>query len=567
MPIAEIVADPVAKVAALADKPHPGIPLPADLYAPERPNSAGYDLSDPPTLRPVLEAMDAAARVTWEAAPLIGGEARAGERRLATDPADRRRMVGGVIEATAGQAEEAARLGAGAWRGWDARGGVARGKILARAADLYEAHGPELMAMAVREAGKTLPDAVAELREAVDFLRYYGARAAAEFEEPMLLPGPTGEDNSVALRGRGVFLCISPWNFPLAIFTGQVSAALAAGNAVIAKPAEQTPLIAHRAVQLLHEAGVPGDVLHLLPGDGPTIGGALLADPRIAGVAFTGSTETARLINRTLAERAGPILPLIAETGGQNAMIVDSTALPEQVVIDVIESAFRSAGQRCSALRVLFVQDGIADRLLTMLDGAAATLKVGDPALLETDVGPVIDDEARGLLEAHAKRMESEAKTLFTVPLDGASTDGTFFAPRAYEIDSLDRLEREVFGPVLHVIRYKAENLDSVLDAIEATGYGLTFGVHTRIEATADYVHERLGVGNTYVNRNIIGAVVGVQPFGGQGLSGTGPKAGGPHYLHRFATERTLSVNTTAAGGNTSLVSLAEEVEGASVPR
>ena len=561
VPVADIVADPVAKVAALAAKPHPQISLPVDLYAPERPNSAGYDLSDPPTLLPVLEAMDAAAQVTWEAAPLIAGEAGEGDRRPVTDPADRQRIVGGVVDATAEQAGEAAGIAAGAWRGWDALGGAARCEILTRAADLMEAAGPELMAMAVREAGKTLPDAVAELREAVDFLRYYGARAAAEFEGPSMLPGPTGEDNSVALRGRGVFLCISPWNFPLAIFTGQVSAALAAGNAVIAKPAEQTPLIAYRAVQLLHEAGVPGDVLHLLPGDGPTVGGALLADPRIAGVAFTGSTETARLINRTLAERPGPILPLIAETGGQNAMIVDSTALPEQVVIDVIESAFRSAGQRCSALRVLFVQDGIADRLLEMLEGAAATLKIGDPALLETDVGPVIDDEARGLLTAHADRMATAAETLFTLPLDPACEAGTFFAPRAYEIDSLDRLEREVFGPVLHVIRYKADTLDSVLDAIEATGYGLTLGVHTRIEATAAHIHERLGVGNTYINRNIIGAVVGVQPFGGQGLSGTGPKAGGPHYLHRFATERTLSVNTTAAGGNASLVSLEESEE------
>ena len=559
VPVAEIVADPVTKVAGLSAKPHPQIPLPVDLYRPERANSAGLDLSDPPTLAPVLAAMDAATDGAWYSAPLIGKEQGAGDGRPVTDPADRRRVVGSVVEATAEQAGAAARIAGGAWRGWDALGGKARGEILSRTADLMEAHGPELMAMAVREAGKTLPDAIAELREAVDFCRYYGARAAAEFEGPVMLPGPTGEDNSIALRGRGVFLCISPWNFPLAIFTGQVSAALAAGNAVIAKPAEQTPLIAHRAVQLFREAGVPPEILHLLPGDGPTVGGALLTDPHIAGVAFTGSTETAKLINRTLADRPGPILPLIAETGGQNAMIVDSTALPEQVVVDVIESAFRSAGQRCSALRVLFVQDGIADRLLTMLEGAAATLNVGDPALLATDVGPVIDDEARGLLKAHAERMTGSARELFTLRLGPACDTGTFFAPRAYEIDSLDRLEREVFGPVLHVIRYKAEDLDQVLDAIEATGYGLTLGVHTRIEAAAVHIHERLGVGNTYINRNVIGAVVGVQPFGGQGLSGTGPKAGGPHYLHRFATERTLSVNTTAAGGNASLVSLEEE--------
>jgi RHH-type proline utilization regulon transcriptional repressor/proline dehydrogenase/delta 1-pyrroline-5-carboxylate dehydrogenase len=418
---------------------------------------------------------------------------------------------------------------------------------------------PALMTLAVREAGKTIPDAVAEVREAVDFCRYYAAQAVQHFARPAELPGPTGERNRLYLRGRGVFACISPWNFPLAIFTGQITAALAAGNAVIAKPAEQTPLIAAFAVQLLHRAGVPVDVLHLLPGDGAKIGGALVQDPRIAGVAFTGSTETARAINQSLAKREGAIVPFIAETGGQNCMLADSSALPEQVVRDVLASSFQSAGQRCSALRVLFLQSEVADKIITMLKGAMAELSLGDPALLATDVGPVIDDEAKATLEAHSERMKREAKLLLELPLPQDAGRGSFFAPRAFEIDSLSRLTREVFGPILHVIRYRADRLDRVLDAINATGYGLTLGIHSRIDETARRIHERLKVGNAYVNRNMIGAVVGVQPFGGEGLSGTGPKAGGPHYLYRFATERTLTIDTTAAGGNASLLSLQEE--------
>jgi len=419
---------------------------------------------------------------------------------------------------------------------------------------------PALMTLAVREAGKTIPDAVAEVREAVDFCRYNAAQAVQHFARPAELPGPTGERNRLYLRGRGVFACISPWNFPLAIFTGQITAALAAGNAVIAKPAEQTPLIAAFAVQLLHRAGVPVDVLHLLPGDGAKIGGALVQDPRIAGVAFTGSTETARAINQSLAKREGAIVPFIAETGGQNCMLADSSALPEQVVRDVLASSFQSAGQRCSALRVLFLQSEVADKIITMLKGAMAELSLGDPALLATDVGPVIDDEAKATLEAHSERMKREAKLLLELPLPQDAGRGSFFAPRAFEIDSLSRLTREVFGPILHVIRYRADRLDRVLDAINATGYGLTLGIHSRIDETARRIHERLKVGNAYVNRNMIGAVVGVQPFGGEGLSGTGPKAGGPHYLYRFATERTLTIDTTAAGGNASLLSLQEEV-------
>ncbi|MGP1393888.1 MAG: bifunctional proline dehydrogenase/L-glutamate gamma-semialdehyde dehydrogenase PutA [Inquilinaceae bacterium] len=560
VPVADIVADPIGKVAALANKPHPRIPLPGDLYRPERSNSKGLDLTDPNPLGEVLVAMEEALVEPATAVPLIGdGEGTGGSVRAVMDPADRDRRVGTVRDATPDDVDRALALAQAAWRRWDEAGGAARAEALDRVAALMEDNRAALMALAVREAGKTLPDAVAEVREAVDFCRYYAARARKDFAAPIRLPGPTGEENTLSLRARGIFVCISPWNFPLAIFVGQVAAALAAGNAVIAKPAEQTPLIAHYAVGLFRQAGVPADVLHLVPGDGATIGGRLVADPRISGVCFTGSTETARAINRALAERPGPIVPLIAETGGQNAMIVDSTALPEQVVVDVVDSAFRSCGQRCSALRVLFVQDGVADRLLTMLEGAVRTLRVGDPGLLATDVGPVIDAEARDGLERHAERMAREAKLLFQAAMNPDAGRGTFFAPRAYLIDGLDQLDREVFGPILHVVRYKAGGLDRVLDQIEATGYGLTLGVHTRIERTARYVHRRLGVGNTYINRNMIGAVVGVQPFGGEGLSGTGPKAGGPHYLTRFATERTLTVNTTAAGGNTSLVSLSED--------
>ena len=373
------------------------------------------------------------------------------------------------------------------------------------------------------------------------------------------MPGPAGEDNEIALHGRGVFACISPWNFPLAIFTGQVAAALAAGNSVVAKPAEQTPLMAAAAIRLLHRAGVPDDVLHLVPGSGETVGAALVGDPDIDGVAFTGSTETARAINRALADRTGPIVPLIAETGGQNAMIVDSSALPEQVVRDVITSAFGAAGQRCSALRALFLQQDVADRMIDMLIGAMEELVVGDPALIETDIGPVIDRAAQEMLDGHLARMTREGRELHRVGLSPGCAHGSFVAPSAFEIDRLARLDREVFGPVLHVIRYSADRLDDVLDAVRSTGYGLTLGIHSRIDSTIRRIHAAMPVGNVYVNRSMVGAVVGVQPFGGERLSGTGPKAGGPRYLHRFAVERTLSVNTVAMGGNASLLSLTDD--------
>ena len=558
LPIAEIVADPVEKVRGWQKIPHPNIPLPADLYAPERRNSNGLDLSDVSALAALGTAAAEAAEAHRRAGPIVGGKESGGRGLEVRDPADRRRLVGEVVEADEKAIETALSLAATAAPAWDAMPAEERAACLERAADLYEARTAELVALCIREAGKTINDAIAEIREAVDFCRYYAVRARADFGAPLALPGPTGERDELSLHGRGTFLCISPWNFPLAIFTGQVTAALAAGNAVIAKPAEQTPLIAAAAVRLLHQAGVPGEVLHLLPGDGPKVGGPLVADPRVAGVAFTGSTEVARLINQSLAAREGPIVPLIAETGGQNAMIVDSTALPEQVTRDVIMSAFQSAGQRCSALRVLFLQDSVADRMLEMISGALDELKVGDPAWLSTDVGPVIDAEAQAMLRAHVERMTREGRLIAEARLGADCAEGTFVAPAAFEIDGLGRLQREVFGPVLHVIRYGADKLDAVIDAINGTGYGLTLGIHSRIDGTVEEIQRRLKVGNAYVNRNIIGAVVGVQPFGGQGLSGTGPKAGGPHYLHGFATERTLSVDTTAAGGNASLMSLEE---------
>lgn len=556
VPVTQVVADPVSLLDEQVGLRHPHIPVPAHLYGSSRRNSAGYDLTDPGFTEALRQRMDAALSRTWTAGPIVGGAERKGAALPVTDPSDRRRIVGAVVEADAPLVEEAMRRAAEAQPEWDRVGAAARSAVLSRMADALEASHPELMALLSREAGKTLPDAVAEVREAVDFCRYYAAQALEQFAEPLRLPGPTGESNELHLAGRGVFVCISPWNFPLAIFIGQVAAALAAGNAVVAKPAEQTPLIAAEAVRLFHRAGVPGDVLHLLPGRGEVVGAALTANRHAAGVAFTGSTDTARLINRALAHRDGPILPFIAETGGQNAMIVDSTALLEQVVDDCITSAFLSAGQRCSAMRVLFVQDAVADALAAMLAGAMDLLTLGDPARLSTDVGPVIDEDARRILEEHAARMDRDARLIKAVQVPAELDAGTFFGPRLYEVDGLARLPREVFGPVLHLIRWKPGELDKVVREIQSTGYGLTFGVHSRLENRAFDLFQRLGVGNAYINRNMVGAVVGVQPFGGQGLSGTGPKAGGPHYLLRFATEKTLTVNTTAFGGNTTLLEL-----------
>ncbi|MCZ6862838.1 MAG: bifunctional proline dehydrogenase/L-glutamate gamma-semialdehyde dehydrogenase PutA [Alphaproteobacteria bacterium] len=557
LPIARIIADPVELVSKLQSIPHPGIALPADMFQPERRNSRGLELGDPEDLRPLAEAMSRAANNRWTAAPAGGSSSGPGKPVL--DPADQMRQVGSVFEATGDEVGAALATAHKVAPDWENTLAEERAACLDRTGDLFEEHLPELMALAVREAGKTVPDALSEVREAVDFCRYYAARARAEFAEPSILPGPTGERNELALHGRGVFVCISPWNFPLAIFAGQIAASLAAGNAVLAKPAEQTPLMAAHAVRLMHQAGIPEQVLQLLPGEGPSVGAALVGDERIDGVAFTGSSETARAINRTLAARSGPIVPLIAETGGQNVLIVDSSALTEQVVADVLASAFNSAGQRCSALRVLFIQEDVAAHTLATLAGAMDELVIGDPSLLSTDIGPVIDKQAQAMLVAHAERMDSVGQLVHALSIPAGLKNGIFFGPRVFEIDRLDILEGEVFGPILHVIPYKADRLGSVIDAVNATGYGLTLGVHTRIDETARDVCERAKVGNTYVNRNMIGAVVGVQPFGGEGLSGTGPKAGGPRYLHRFSTERSLSVDTTAAGGNAALMTLEDE--------
>ncbi|MDG1707760.1 MAG: bifunctional proline dehydrogenase/L-glutamate gamma-semialdehyde dehydrogenase PutA, partial [Emcibacteraceae bacterium] len=557
--VEELMQDTIKMVEEKSPKRHSMIPLPVDILSHSkreafpRKNASGFELTDPLEIESMNETL--AENPVWKAGPIVSGEMQFKNVEDVISPSTGE-VIGQIGITSDDDIEQAVTAAAKAQKAWNMLGGSGRAKILNDAANDLEAKSRTFMGLVAEEAGRTLEDGLSEVREAVDFLRYYAGQAEENFEGGRLLPGPTGERNELYLQGRGTFLCISPWNFPLAIFLGQVSAALASGNSVIAKPAEQTPIVAAEAVKILHEAGVPVDVLHLLTGDGATIGAKLVADERISGVAFTGSTDTAKIINRSLANRDGAIVPLIAETGGQNVMIVDSTALPEQVVDDAISSAFQSAGQRCSALRVLYIQDDVADIVIPMLKGAMDCLSLGHPTNLKTDVGPVIDQDARSLLDAHVEYMKDNGTLIHKLD---APTDGTFFGPRLYEIASLDVLRKEVFGPVLHVIRYKASDLDKIMAQIQNTGFGLTLGVHSRIEATAEYIFRNLDVGNTYVNRNIVGAVVGVQPFGGQGLSGTGPKAGGPRYLYRFATEKTLTINTVATGGNTELFAMEEE--------
>ncbi len=522
IPAADVVADPVSMVET-NPRSAAHIPLPRDLYGTARVNSMGRDISQ--------QVVRDAARLALDALPNAPDLA---EADIAT-----------IARATA-----AARA---AQPAWDAAGGVARAQVLRAMADALEANGSRLIALLAQEGGKTFDDAVAEVREAADFCRYYAHLAELEFAGPLALRGPVGETNHWELRGRGVFVCISPWNFPLAIFTGQIAAALAAGNAVLAKPAEQTPLIAAAAVALFHGAGLDPALLTLVPGQGGVVGAALVDHPGIDGVAFTGGTETAWAINRALASRPGPIIPFIAETGGLNAMVADTTALREQVIDDAIVSAFGSAGQRCSALRVLFVPEESADSLLDGLAGALAVLVVGDPGDPATDVGPVIDADAKAMLERHIGRLEREARIVARHP-GPTSAQGQFFAPVIAEVDRPDFLESEVFGPILHVYRYRREDLAEDLARLAARGYGLTLGIHSRLERFATEVQSLLPAGNIYVNRSMTGAVVGVQPFGGLGLSGTGPKAGGPHALHRFATERAISVNIMAQGGDSALI-------------
>ena len=519
IPVDSLITNPIEAARHLDGVPHNGIALPLDMFGAERKNSTGLDLSNEDVLREVSIVL--AESRTWNAGPLLATDASAGQPAQAIiNPARKADTVGQVTEATADDVQNALAAASQFAMDWQTTEPVERAACLDRAADLFETHKLELMALAVREAGKSLPNAIAEVREAVDFLRYYAVQVR-------------GSTNMLAL---GPVTCISPWNFPLAIFTGQAAAALAAGNVVLAKPAEQTPLIAQRAVELLHQAGIPRAALQFLPGRGEVVGAGLCNDSRVKGVIFTGSTEVAQLINRTLAKRAAAEnadIPLIAETGGQNAMIVDSSSLPEQVVGDAISSAFDSAGQRCSALRVLFLQEDIAEKTIKMLKGAMQELRIGSPDRLVTDIGPVIDAEAQQNLLSHIEKVKKSAKASFSLDVPGTEV-GTFVPPTVLEIRSLDELTKEVFGPVMHVIRYKRSELPKVIEQINNSGFGLTLGVHSRIDETIDYIASSAHVGNIYVNRNIVGAVVGVQPFGGEGKSGTGPKAGGPLYLKRL---------------------------------
>jgi RHH-type transcriptional regulator, proline utilization regulon repressor / proline dehydrogenase / delta 1-pyrroline-5-carboxylate dehydrogenase len=554
IPVEAVIADPIAAAQAQSEKRNGRIPLPRDIYGVQRANSSGFSFADVPAVNALYQAMrPALLRNDFKASAIVAGSAVRGIPQVVINPStgDALGQVEEADDATVDLALDFANR-------WPGMPGAERAEILDRMAALLERDRAPLMALLSREAGKTLPDALGEVREAADFCRYYAALCREHFTLPKALPGPTGESNQLSLQGRGVFACISPWNFPLAIFIGQIAAAFAAGNAVVAKPAEQTPLVADQTIRLLLEAGIPKDAIALLPGRGETVGAKLVSDLRVAGVAFTGGTNTAQAINRALAARPGPLVPFIAETGGLNAMIADSSALPEQVVNDVLVSAFNSAGQRCSALRVLCVQKDIAPRVMKLLKGAMNELNLGDPSQLDTDVGPAIDAEALGILRAHREKMEREYSQVGQTPMPKDIPAGHFFAPCAFEIPRFDVLEREVFGPILHVLPFDADQLLNLVDTINASGYGLTLGIHSRIEDTIQAIRARARVGNVYVNRNQVGAVVGVQPFGGEGLSGTGPKAGGPHYLFRFATERTFTVNTAAAGGNASLIASSE---------
>lgn len=554
--VEDLVIDPIRITEELDGKiRHPRIPLPAQLFGKQRLNSFGINFADTYETTPLLKEIARVKEQDWTARPIINGKAISGKECDVTNPANGS-TIGRTVFVEQEHIYSAIDIAWQGWPEWNRKAVKHRAAILEKAADLYELHHATLIALCVLEAGKTIIDSHTEIREAIDFLRYYAALAKKNFAKPVKMPGPTGESNELRLQGRGVFLCISPWNFPVAIYTGQIAAALVAGNTVLAKPAEQTSLAASYATQLLFEAGLPASALQFLPGDGALVGNTVLADPRLAGVAFTGSIQTARIINQALAQRAGPIATLIAETGGQNTMLVDSSALPEQVVLDVVQSSFHSAGQRCSALRVLYIQEEIAGRILTLLKGHMDELVIGDPSQLDTDVGPVIDAHAKQELENHIAYISTVGEVVHRCRIPGEITSGNFVAPVAIEIAHIAQLEKENFGPVLHIVNYRAEDLDKVLDDINACGYGLTLGIHSRIEQRAEKIRECVQVGNVYVNRTMIGAVVGVQPFGGCGLSGTGPKAGGPNYLGRFATEQTYTVNTSAIGGNASLLTI-----------
>ncbi|MCX7119573.1 MAG: bifunctional proline dehydrogenase/L-glutamate gamma-semialdehyde dehydrogenase PutA [Legionellales bacterium] len=554
-PIAELVQDSVQKSADLLSKINQNIPLPANIFLPDRSNSMGIDLSSR-SVRASLQADLAALEPwNWQASPVIGSQTLQTGTLSPVESPQIKQAVGQYLVATSEDLELALIEAERAFATWSKTSVAERSICLLKFADLLEENMTQCLAILCMEAGKTWSDAIGEVREAVDFCRYYAAQATKLLSQPTHLRGYTGETNTLTLHPRGTILCISPWNFPLAIFTGQIVAALITGNCVIAKPAEQTPLIAFHAIQWMREAGFPAGVIQLVTGSGSKVGAALVADKRIKGVIFTGSTQTANRIHQTLAARE-EIIPLIAETGGQNAMIVDSSALLEQVTIDVMNSAFGSAGQRCSAMRVLFVQEDVYPRMKELLQGAMSELCIGDPRWLTTDVGPVIDEDALAGLQAHVATLSQTHEIIYQCTLPQACSAGYYMPPTAIAIEHISVLEKEVFGPVLHVIRYKRDQLDDVITQINQTGYGLTLGIHSRLNSTVDYIRERVHVGNCYVNRNMIGAVVGLQPFGGEGLSGTGPKAGGPYYLQRMCVERTVTVDTTAAGGNASLMSI-----------
>ncbi|WKE64758.1 bifunctional proline dehydrogenase/L-glutamate gamma-semialdehyde dehydrogenase PutA [Gallaecimonas kandeliae] len=556
-PVSSLATHPLKTLAAAPSLANHKIPMPAAIYG-TRKNSGGINLHIQSEAKPFFDALEPFKAKQWQAAAIVGGKDVAGEAQQVLSPQNHEDTVGTVAFASEATVKAALDSAHAAFPAWCRTNVEDRAKALEKFADLMEEHRAELIALVTREAGRILQDGIDEVREAVDFCRYYAQQARKMFNGAEVLPGPTGELNELYSQGKGVFVCISPWNFPLAIFVGQVAAALATGNTVLAKPAEQTCLVAYRAIQLALEAGIPANVLHFLPGTGATVGAALTSDDRIAGVVFTGSTATAKAINKSLADHDGAIKTLIAETGGQNAMIVDSTALPEQVVKDVIGSAFTSAGQRCSALRVLYVQADVADRILELLKGAMQELVVADPWHYKTDIGPVIDHKAKALLEEHLEALKGFAKPIATAPMTAETAKGSFVVPTAVEISGIEQLHKENFGPILHVVRFQAEELDKVIDAINGTGYGLTLGVHSRNEGLALAIADKANVGNCYINRNQIGAMVGTQPFGGQGLSGTGPKAGGPHYLYRFVTEKTRTNNITAVGGNATLLTLGE---------
>ncbi|AOE49160.1 bifunctional proline dehydrogenase/L-glutamate gamma-semialdehyde dehydrogenase PutA [Kangiella sediminilitoris] len=562
-PVMELAEHPSTVLKSFETLHNDRIPLPPHIYedfGEMRLNSSGTNLHIQSETEPFMNQVKHYLDNQWHAKPIIDGQEFTSEEEQVICPYDHSHTVGTVHKATEEQALKALDVAHQNFIGWDVTPVQQRSALLDKVADTLESHKHELIALCSRDGGKSIQDGIDEVREAIDFCRYYAYNARNQFGHEIHLPGPTGESNDLYLQGRGVFACISPWNFPLAIFIGQVAAALVAGNTVIAKPADQTTLVAYRAVQLMHEAGIPTSVLQFVPIRGSVLGKVILSDNRIGGVAFTGSTSTAHTINRTLASRDAMLSPLIAETGGQNAMIVDSSALPEQVVEDVIHSAFTSAGQRCSALRVLYLQEEIADKIIEVLSGAMQELRLGNPTDLSTDVGPVIDMAAREELQEHIDELKAAGKLIAETPMpEGLEGHGSFLSPVAFEINHINDLEQEWFGPIVHIVRYKAKDLDKVIDQINNYGFGLTLGVHSRNESTALYIDKRARVGNVYINRNMIGATVGVQPFGGQGLSGTGPKAGGPFYLYRFATEHTRTNNTAAIGGNASLLSLGDE--------